>query len=630
MRVLLVDPDSSLLPAVQAVLPSIPDLHLYCAPDASTAIQHAQTLGGIEVLLTEVFMTDLDGFQLRDTIRAFSPQLNTVYLTKYDLSAYAEYLADSSVIALPLEKNSLLAAFHKLYPAIEAGVQESDYPTHLLPDLEVGMSFGDYKILRKDGVHAWGTLFAAAQTTLNRPVFLSVLAPQQASDELRRAAFLADAGAKSRIQHPAILTVYEAGEKDGRVFYTSERLEAQTLDSIRIRSQKLPADLIIRTARFIASGLHHLTLLKAPHITLAPSHVLLTADGHSRLINIVVADPNEVRPASANIQALGTMLLGVLPQNCPQNLRVLLARTQESHQTPIRSWEEFLNEIQSVEMQWDSVPMSESIPSQTRGKRAVIAIAALAAALAAAAGIVAVQSKEKRTLPEQILIPAGRYIVGAGNYVTLESFSIDKTEITRGQYAEFVAWLEKNPASSSKFDHPKQPKEKSHIPATHQKNAQDEAKGEVKHAGKGEEVSPTLPATQISWWDAYAFAKWAGRSLPTSEQWEAAARGSKGLIYPWGDEPEKGLANAKSTTPDGATSPRPMPAAEQKDVGPFGLVGMAGNVSEWTESEGKDGNPIIKGGNYMAPLTALEASGESVPDKKTDTIGFRTVSKKLR
>ena len=629
MRVLLVDPDSSLLTALQAVLPSIPHLQLYCAPDASTAIQHAHALGGIELLLTEVFMTDLDGFQLRDTIRAFSPQLNTIYITKYDLNGYADYLADSSVLILPLEKNSVLAAFHKLHLLIEADHKHSDGPTNLAPDLKEGMSFGDYRILRQDEIHAWGTLFAAVQTTLNRPVFLSVLAPEQANDALLCAAFLADAGAKSRIQHPAILTVYEAGEKDGRVFYTSERLEAQTLDSIRARSQKLTADLVIRTARFIASGLHHLSSLKAPHIALAPSHLLLTADGHSRLINIVVADPNQVRPASADIQSLGSMLLSVLPQSCPQNLRVLLARTQGSHQTPVRSWEEFLNEIQAVETEWDSVPTSESTPSQTRTKRTYIATAALAAALAMGAGMVAVQSKEKRNLPEQILIPAGRYIIGAGNYVTLESFSIDKTEITSGQYAEFVAWLEKNPSTTGKFDHPKQPKGLSHISTTHKKNTPQETKGEVKHAGKGEDVLLGLPATAISWWDAYAFAKWAGRSLPTSEQWEAAARGSKGLIYPWGDEPERALANAKSTAAEGAHSPRPTPAAEQKDVGPFGLVGMAGNVSEWTESEGKGGKQIVKGGNYLAPLTTLESSTDSAPEKKIDTLGFRTVSKKL-
>ena len=630
MRVLLVDPDSSLLPALQAVLPSIPHLQLYCAPDASTAIQHAHALGGIEMLLTDVFMADLDGFQLRDTIRALSPELNTIYITQYDLSGYADHLADSPVVTLPLGKESVLAAFQKLRIPTETALEDSTGPTNRGPELNEGMSFGDYRILRRDGIYAWGTLFAAVQTTLNRPVFLSVMAAEQANDAILRAAFLADAGAKSRIQHPSILTVYEAGEKDGRVFYTSERLEAQTLDAIRTRSQKLTADLVIRTAHFIASGLHHLASIKAPHLTLAPSHVLLTADGHSRLTNIVVADQNEVHRTSEDIQSLGSMLLAVLPQNCPKNLRVLLARTQESHQTQVRSWEEFLNEIQAVETEWDSVPTPGSTPTQTRTKRAVITIAALAAALAVAGGVIALQSKEKLNLPEQILIPAGRYIVGAGNYVTLESFSVDKTEITRGQYAEFVDWLEKNPANRSKFDHPKQPKDLSHITPTNRKATLEETKPDAKRAGKNEDASRHLPVAEVSWWDAYAFATWAGRSLPTSEQWEAAARGSKGLIYPWGDEPEQLLANAKSTTPEGARDPSSTPAAEQKDVGPFGLVGMAGNVSEWTESEAKDGKRIIKGGNYMAPVKALESSSESAPDKKINTLGFRTVSKKLR
>ena len=55
MRVLLVDKEADLLPALQETLLSVEGLELYCAPDGPTALQHATLLNGVDVLLTEVF-----------------------------------------------------------------------------------------------------------------------------------------------------------------------------------------------------------------------------------------------------------------------------------------------------------------------------------------------------------------------------------------------------------------------------------------------------------------------------------------------------------------------------------------------------------------------------------------------
>jgi formylglycine-generating enzyme required for sulfatase activity/CheY-like chemotaxis protein len=636
MRVLLVDPDSTLLPTVQAALAAIEGLEVYCAPDASTALQHAQALGRVDMLLTDAFLPDSDGFQLRNAIAAIAPQLGTVYLTKYDLSGYSEYLGGCPVVASPFNHDALLEAVQSSLglpgqPAFNPPPNTAAQAT-CFTQLNEGMTLGDYRLLRTDQQHAWGTQFAAVQTTLNRPVSLSVLSPEQARDQSMRAAFLADAGAKSRIQHPAILTVYEAGEKDGWVFYTSERIESQTLNWFRNSQQKLPVDIVIRTARFIASGLHHLSSINAPHLLLQPAHILLPADGHARLSNLVVADPSVTHAVSHQIEALGEIILAVIPQSCPASLRVLLARTQKGHQKPIRSWEEFLGEIQSVEMHWDSAASPDSPQSSRRGISAIVATAALVLVAAAAVGFFLTQSKSKPPLPEQILIPNGNYLMGAGKPVQLQSFSVDKTEITRGQYAVFVDWLKKHPSQAGKYDHPAQPKDLSHLPwppvPPSLKKESDEKNAAAQN--KKNSADDLLPASEVSWWDAYAFANWAGRSLPTAEQWEAAARGSKGLIYPWGDEPEQNTANTKPSTTDKEHPPSSGAAADQKDISPFGVVGMAGNVSEWTINEGANATKVIKGSNYLAPLTSLDSSSAYAPDKKIKTLGFRTVSKSQR
>jgi formylglycine-generating enzyme required for sulfatase activity len=97
------------------------------------------------------------------------------------------------------------------------------------------------------------------------------------------------------------------------------------------------------------------------------------------------------------------------------------------------------------------------------------------------------------------------------------------------------------------------------------------------------------PVTGISWHDARAFAGWAGKRLPTEQEWERAARGPDGWKWPWGNIFERNRCNlGAGTAPVGSFS---------GDKSPFGVFDMAGNVQEWTSSQfiayegaGKDGN----------------------------------------
>jgi formylglycine-generating enzyme required for sulfatase activity len=58
--------------------------------------------------------------------------------------------------------------------------------------------------------------------------------------------------------------------------------------------------------------------------------------------------------------------------------------------------------------------------------------------------------------------------------------------------------------------------------------------------------APNQPVVGVSWWEAEAFCRWAGVVLPTEQQWEAAARGPAGLVYPWGDDWESGICNSEN------------------------------------------------------------------------------------
>ncbi len=85
------------------------------------------------------------------------------------------------------------------------------------------------------------------------------------------------------------------------------------------------------------------------------------------------------------------------------------------------------------------------------------------------------------------------------------------------------------------------------------------------------------PIVNVTWQDAAAYAKWARATLPTEAQWEKAARGIDGRMFPWGNEFDTSKCNEASKDPH-----RPQPIGSYPDgVSPYGCMDMAGNVWEW-------------------------------------------------
>jgi formylglycine-generating enzyme required for sulfatase activity len=131
------------------------------------------------------------------------------------------------------------------------------------------------------------------------------------------------------------------------------------------------------------------------------------------------------------------------------------------------------------------------------------------------------------------------------------------------------------------------------------------------------------PVVQVSWDDAQAFCDWAGLALPTEEQWEKAARGSDGRLWPWGDvSPTPQLCNFNrnvgDTTPAGQYSP--------KGDSPYGCADMAGNVREWTASWYRENETrALRGGAWgsVAKLTRAADRNNMDPRLRYNFLGFR-------
>jgi len=109
----------------------------------------------------------------------------------------------------------------------------------------------------------------------------------------------------------------------------------------------------------------------------------------------------------------------------------------------------------------------------------------------------------------------------------------------------------------------------------------------------GEEDYPVVNVTED---DADAYARWARKRLPTEDQWEKAARGPDDMrVFPWGDKFEPGDANIGRA----AGGPKPV-GSFPKDLSPYGVYDMAGNVREWVVGtwEGHPDRLILRGGSF--------------------------------
>lgn len=132
------------------------------------------------------------------------------------------------------------------------------------------------------------------------------------------------------------------------------------------------------------------------------------------------------------------------------------------------------------------------------------------------------------------------------------------------------------------------------------------------------------PVVEVSWKDAAAYAEWAGKSLPTAEQWEKAARGTTGTIYPWGDQKTAAKCNVRETGIESTTSV----SRYHSGVSPYGVYDMVGNVWEWCSTPTRPGRYELKGSAFTSPLFRGVPSAFNDADDfmQDDDTGFRCVA----
>lgn len=226
--------------------------------------------------------------------------------------------------------------------------------------------------------------------------------------------------------------------------------------------------------------------------------------------------------------------------------------------------------------------------------------------------------------------------------VTISDFNIERTEVTYRQYVAFLNTL-------GTYGHLNKC---GPLPCVFLK--QTNANSNFEYDGTTYSVNPNLlnyPATDVTWDGANAYCLAIGRRLPTEAEWELAARGYDGRIYPWGNEWNQLLA--KTSIPEGNPGPAPV-GSYPAGASALGVLDMAGNVAEWVsdwysptyyqQSEASGLNPqgpqganstgvennqkVIRGGSWDAkPFFARTVHRQSAFQNTTGSwLGFRCAS----
>jgi serine/threonine protein kinase len=472
-------------------------------------------------------------------------------------------------------------------------------------------------------------VYRARDRVLGRSVAIKILTPQGCEDPEVRDRFLLEARMAGNISHENVISIYDFGEEEGKPFLVMEFLRGRTLRSLIKERQTGDTRNKLWIALQLGRALEYIHTRNIVHRDIKPENVHVNDQGCVKLMDFGIAKaqglamtqagfvlgtpyymaPEQVRGEEitplVDVYGFGVLLYelftGEIPYKADSAERIFYCIIAESpsleklqqESVPMRVQELILwcmkkvpaerpkgfaevcatiegllgeygaragasakpplltTDAPTQALRPEYVVQSE--PVRQKGKSFPWWMAGVGGALIA--GVVGVLIfvnskgglvKQPPALPpsistttgEMVLVRAGQFLYGEGRAkVNLPAFYVDKTEVSNAAYASFC--------KVSGCDVP---------------------------VGEAD-----LPVTHVTVDQARKFAQWAGKRLPSDQEWEKAARGTDGRRFPWGDDPDITKANLNGS---GAVSVNSFPQGQS----PYGALQMAGNVLELVDT----------------------------------------------
>ncbi len=499
--------------------------------------------------------------------------------------------------------------------------------------MDLPATFGKYRLEKFLG-GGMSHVYSAVDTVLQRPVAVKILTEEGCRDQDAKRRFLQEARMCSSIAHDNIIRLHDYGEQDGKPYIVMELLTGEDLRTAIEKNHISTLPSKLRVALQVTRALGHIHALNIVHRDIKPENLHIDHAGRVRLMDFGIAKaenmsltrtgfavgtPYYMAPEqlmakpithAVDIYAFGIvlyeLLTGAKPLNgesveslfylilqqplnleplqkagLPAPLIELVARcANKKPEDRPASFDAIGAEIEDLLEKTDSTylrpttggvniahlpPLPPAAPPAppTPGNRRNLWLALGGVAAAIVAAVIFWPSGKTPQPPRKtdetnppaaileptirnefgamMLVPAGAYKWGQnGETRELPAFYIDKTEVSVGQWNRYAQ--------------------------------------EMNRAGRPQ-VADNLPVTDVTFDDATGYCGWAGKRLPSGEEWEKAARGTDGRKYPWGAAEEPSRANV------GGASLQPVESFLD-GASPYGALNLAGNAWEWVRQEG--------------------------------------------
>ena len=564
---------------------------------------------------------------------------------------------------LPVRARFCPACAHPADDATDdAGVSATDIASHTLtgagkpwamprllpPGTAISRRYVVDDVIGEGGM---GVVYRGRDLERDRAVAFKVLHGSLMGDAGIRRRFTREAQLMLGWNHPNVARVYDLLDTPDLLAFVMEHIDGPSLESYaEVWGGKLPYEDLRAIFTGVLAAMHEAHGLGIIHRDLKPQNILLhrNAGGlHPKIVDFGIAkilegttytvtgamlgtcrymspeqaqSPQDV-DASSDIYSIGVSLYRCVTGRCPfetnNHFAMMMAHVHQSPEPPSHYRPHLPAALEAIILQ--------ALAKDRRARPA--SCAEMSAALdGALADVTPARADRMRDPPplvieddgnEMVLIPTGPFPMGpARRTVHVDAFYLARHPVTNRQFQQFLDATGYRPTEPARFLH-------------HWRNG--------RHAAE----LASHPVVFVSWLDARAYCRWAGRRLPSEAEWEKAARGTEGHRYPWGrDEPTPDLANYGRAR-GGSTVPV---TAFPRGASPYGIHGMAGNVFEWCEDvddpafylSGPDRNPrntiqpgaaacVVRGGAWMFDVRSLRtyARASFAPHFRLETLGFR-------
>ncbi|MBZ5631972.1 MAG: protein kinase [Acidobacteriia bacterium] len=480
--------------------------------------------------------------------------------------------------------------------------------------MELPATIGKYELLEFLG-GGMSHVYRARDTVIDRAVVVKILTDNSCQDAEAKARFLQEAKLAGSFQHENIVSVFDYGEYDGKPYIVMEYLKGEDLREA-IRGSRLGGmNDRLRIALHIADALDYVHGRAIVHRDIKPENIHIDPHGRVKLMDFGIAktadlsltrtgmamgtpyymSPEQISGSETShlvdIYAYGLLLYELLTgvrgvrgetmeqvffqilnqtvdvaamenAGVPPAVRDLVMRcTAKKAEERPQTFRAISEELRGI-LAGDAKSATQTVPKDVAPKKSVAPESAtpsrtplwlgIAAVLVIAAGIAAwlLRPASAPVVPGMVYVSAGTFLSGEDKKpTTLKAFFIDETEVSNAEFCKALGCS----------------------------------------VAPGQE---NLPKVGLTVAEARAYAKQAGKRLPTSLEWERALRGTQGASFPWGDQKDSAKANVSDNP---AASHELMPVRSFAGP-PFNMIG---NVWEMVEG------PVTPSANAIAMFATV-------------------------